>query len=571
MPTPSDRFHRAAARVAHPGRPAAALLALLAVPLALAVAGPSHAAAAFAATRLHQPGRPPAAAAMSDSDRRELRRTLEHQYQVAGVHNGVLLKPRVEQLGVREIEVSGDSVQINGVRTSAEVLRPWLRADAEPLLRLLALPPADRQALFDLRRDVALASPPGAAPAQAPPAEARPAPGGGDAGDEGDRSDRAERGDRHGEPAPPTPPSAPSAPEAPEPPDSSDFEVPPVPPIPPMPPVPEVPAVGSGSRIRFAGPVTVVRGEVAEEVMAFVGSVHIEGEVNHNVMAVGGSVRVNGRVGGNVTAIGGSVHLGPRSVVMGDVAAVGGAVVRERGAVVRGNISDVGHVMPDSWPGHRDPWEDDGYVRLAPFARSLRLLWYLAFLVMIILAVSLVSLLAPRALEAVRRQIAGEPWISLAAGLLGELLTIPMGAAVVVLLAITIIGCLVVPLVIPLLAVTVAVAGLVGFTGVCCQLGRLLEDRLNRPPGGAHAATVLGVLAITSFWLLSGVLSLGGGVVRPFAWLIGSFGWLVIFGAVTMGYGSAILCAFANRPQRFRRNPPAGAGGTAPGYGGGLP
>jgi hypothetical protein len=592
MPTPSDRFHRAIRRVVHPGRPAAALAAALSLgALALATARPSLAATDPDAARASHRAAPPAGAVLSDSDRRELRQTLEAQYQVTGVHNGVLLKPRVEKLGVREIEVSGDAVQINGVHANADVLRPWLRADAEPLLRLLALPPAERQALFDLKRDVAPPPPPGAPPSQVAPdrrsasgASAGPAtpPGTGE-DDEDDRGgDRAARRGRLAPPEAPIPPTSPTPPEPPEPsesPETSDTEIPPIPPVPPVPPIPEMPVVSSGSRIRFAGPVTVERGEVAEEAMAFAGSVHIEGEVNHNVMAVGGSVRVNGRVGGNVTAYGGSVHLGPHSEVMGDVAAVGGTVVRERGAIVHGSLSDVGHVMPDFLPGRHDPWDDDSFVLMPPLGRSLHLLWSLALLVLVVLAVSLVALLAPRALETVRRQIAGEPWITLAAGLLGQVLAIPLGVAVVVLFAITIVGCLVLPLVIPLLAVALAVAALVGFAGVSNQVGRLLEDRFNRRPGSAYFATVVGVLAIESFSLLSGVLSLGGGIVRPFALLIWAVGWLVRFAAWTMGFGAAILCAFENRPQRFRRKPPAApagssatAAGGAPGYSsGGLP
>ena len=84
------------------------------------------------------------------------------------IRDGVLLKPRVERLGVRSIEVAGDSLAVNGERLSAEVLRAWLAEEAEPILRLHRLPAGERRALFGLPAD------PGAAAAPAAPAEALP-------------------------------------------------------------------------------------------------------------------------------------------------------------------------------------------------------------------------------------------------------------------------------------------------------------------------------------------------------------------------------------------------------------
>ncbi|HYL05099.1 MAG TPA: hypothetical protein VE075_03615, partial [Thermoanaerobaculia bacterium] len=128
------------------------------MPLTLALA----AALAFfvpASSLAQPPSRPPHQAAASGPSaevRRELRQSIERLYQVTGVHNGVLLKPRAPREGIREVEVSGDSILVNGTRVIPEVVREWLRdAGAPQLLQLLELSPADRQALFGLPRDVA--------------------------------------------------------------------------------------------------------------------------------------------------------------------------------------------------------------------------------------------------------------------------------------------------------------------------------------------------------------------------------------------------------------------------------
>jgi hypothetical protein len=473
----------------------------------------------------------------SASGRRELRQTIEQRYQVSGVHNGVLLKPRVERLGVHEVEVSGDAIVVNGARVSPEVLRSWIGdAEAGPLLRLLELPPADRQSSFGLQRDVAAASgidTPGTA--ATPPGHLGPAAG-----------EAGARGGEHGVAA--ERPEAPQAPEPPEPPAPSEAEAPPAPPEPPA------PTVNSGSQVRFGSPVTVAKNEVAEEVVAIGGSVHIDGAVSQDVSAVGGSVRINGRVGGSVTAVGGSVHLGPHAEVMGDVAAVGGTVVRAPGAVVHGSLSDVGSVLPGLWHGGDEDW-DHGWPLLA-VGHSLRMFWSLATLLLLLLAVTLVVLLAPRAHELVRARVAGEPWTAGAAGLLSQVLAAPALAALVVVLIISIVGCLLLVLV-PFLILALMIAALVGFAGVAYQVGRVLEARFGSRPGSPFLATIVGVLVIEAPSLIGHVLSIGGGFLHFFAMMFLFVGLIVRYVAWTVGFGAAILTAFANRPERFRREPAA--------------
>jgi hypothetical protein len=532
MRTPSDRFRRGA-RLPAAVRAAAAL--------ALALCSFLTAPALRAATS-------PAGAGLSQEARRELRQAIERRYAVTSVHNGVLLKPHAdfksvaERRGVQEVEVSGDAVTINGARLPPDAVRSWIgEAEAVPILRLLDLAPADRQALFDLQRDVAAPGAPlagvpatAATPATTAPSRSAGAPAPAAADEDEDHADV---------PAPPTAPTPPTAPEALNPP------LAPSAPLPPFPPKP--PTVSEGSQVRFGRPVTIESNEVADDVAAIGGSVRIEGEVNRDVTAVGGPVRVNGRVGGDVTAVGGSVHLGPHAEVMGDVAAIGGTVTRAHGAVVHGSLSDVGSLLPGMFHGRDEDW-DDGWVMMAPIGRSLHLFWTLAFLVLLLLAVSLVVLLAPRLLEEVRERIAREPGTTFIAGLLGELLAGPALGAAAVLLIITIVGCVLV-LLFPFIILALMIAALVGFSAAAYQFGRVLEGRFNRRPGSPYVTTIIGVLAIEAPSIIGHVLAVGGGMLHIFALMFLLFGFLVRYVAWTVGFGAAILTGFANRPDRLRR------------------
>jgi hypothetical protein len=104
----------------------------------------------------------------------------------------------------------------------------------------------------------------------------------------------------------------------------------------------------------------------------------------------------------------------------------------------------------------------------------------------------------------------------------------------------------------------------VGFAGVGYQVGRVLEGRFARNFGGPYLTTLVGVLAIEAPSLIGHFLSAGGGFVRPFAELFLFFGCLLRYLAWTCGIGAALLTAFANRPERFRRQAPPGAPVPAP-------
>ena len=96
----------------------------------------------------------PAAPQAQGRDGREARAArAESRYEVLPIRDGVVLRPREERLGVRTIEVTGDTIAVNGERVSPGGSGPgWVRTP-KPVLRLQGLGAAGRRELFDLARE----------------------------------------------------------------------------------------------------------------------------------------------------------------------------------------------------------------------------------------------------------------------------------------------------------------------------------------------------------------------------------------------------------------------------------
>jgi hypothetical protein len=512
-----------------------------------------------------------ASASLSAGERRQLRQQLERRYEPLAILNGVLLKARQERLGVRTVEVSGDSIVVNGARVGAEVLRSWLgEGDAEPILRLQALPPADRQELFGLKRSIS--TPVATAPAASPRAGAvgavspnagetsgtQPGKAGAKAGAareqageaEGEAAGRRKTGEaaEEGESGKRPPlPESPEAPEAPQPPPAVALPSLPAPPSPPTPPSP--PSINTGSRVRLGGPVTVEKNEVADDVAVFGGPIHVEGEVSHDVVAFGGSVRINGRVGGDVHSIGGGVHLGPHSEVMGDVSAVGGAIVREPGANVHGDVSEAGGVPGIGWNGSGEPgrFRHWPFVLFFPFGFSL--FGRMSMLLIAALLVLLAMVAAKRPLERIDFELATQFWKALLAGFLAQLLFLPLLAVVSLVLVISIIGCALF-LLYPVIFAGIIVVALVGFAAACYRTGRWLERRFDWQSSSPWVALLFGFIAIEVWSLIASIFGSSGLHVFFIAGMFSAFGLAVRYVAWTAGFGGAILAYSRHRARR---------------------
>jgi hypothetical protein len=273
--------------------------------------------------------------------------------------------------------------------------------------------------------------------------------------------------------------------------------------------------------VRFGGNVTVGRDEV------------VEGDV----VVIGGSADIDGEVTRDVTVIGGSLNLGPEAVVRRDVAVIGGSLNRSPGARIDGKVDDVGvgtQVPLGRRLGRNFPlW--------MPFLRVGGLVGTLLRVTLLILSTLVVVALGHRFVEAIADRTAAEPLRSGFAGLLAELLFVPMVVITIVVLAVSIIG---IPLLIlvPFAIVLAVVPMLVGFTGVAYQVGRLASNRFGIKQG-PYALVPLGVLLIVGITLIARIVALAGGFVFGIvvAGPLAAVGRLAEYVAWTMGIGAVIL------------------------------
>jgi hypothetical protein len=490
------------------GKPSPRLAAMaLVLGFALGAGGMAYAAPQSA-------DRPPASA----QERGELRREIESRFEVLPVSGGVLLKPRLPKAGISSVEVTGGRIAVNGEAVSSRTLRDWLGADAEPVIRLQGLAAADQRQLFGLGAESA-ARPPAAAP---------------DSAEEAATSDSDATETSVEEPAAPEPPAAPDVPELPRTSRSRHHD---------------------NSRVNVGGSVTVRKDEVADDAVAVGGSVEVLGEVSHDVTAIGGPVRIEGRAGGDVISVGSSVYLGPHAVVDGDVSSVGGNIEQDPGAVVHGSKSEVG-MVPFL---HRGGWHTGPFWRhRGPWSRVSDLMGSLMSLILAGLLVCLVMLVARRPVERVDRQLAAQPWQSAAVGLAGSIFFWPLLVVLTILLAITIVGC-VLFLLYPFLLLYAALLLLLGYTAVAYRVGRWLEVRFNRNFGGPYATALVGVLSLQIWHVLGNLFDLVPGPFGFFSFVVSLFGALVTMSAVIVGFGAVILSRLGLEPGYWPRRgaPPA--------------
>jgi MFS family permease len=136
---------------------------------------------------------------------------------------------------------------------------------------------------------------------------------------------------------------------------------------------------------------------------------------------------------------------------------------------------------------------------------------------------------------------------SLLTGLVADLASVPLLVIVVVILAVTVIGILLIPFAVVALLLAYAGLGLLGFLAVASMTGRaLLSPRraAMTERGAALAGLVLGLTALVSVWFvaaLSGLWPTVGLVLRSIA-----LGLTAV--VVTAGVGAVIL-SFRRAPE----------------------
>jgi hypothetical protein len=274
-------------------------------------------------------------------------------------------------------------------------------------------------------------------------------------------------------------------------------------------PLPPREQIAMGGRTIAAG--TQVQGPVA----AAGGPLHVYGTVNGDAVAIGGDVIVHGggRITGNAVAALGSVTLAG-GVVGGEMRQLGGAI----GAIPRGATATESRV---------------GATR---HAVALAASW----LVILVLIGIGVLVFATSYLDGVTESLEGRFGRSFWAGIAAQLAIAPVLALLIVALAVTVLGILLIPFAI--VAFILAVAGLItlGFLAVARVTGESLAPATRRgyhAQGAALRALVVGVVLYMGLWV----------VASAFAWapivgtLLRGVAVAITWVAATAGLGAAVL------------------------------
>lgn len=256
------------------------------------------------------------------------------------------------------------------------------------------------------------------------------------------------------------------------------------------------------------------------------------GSVVRGTVVARGPVLVAGRVEGSVVSLAGDVTISKGAVVTGDALAVGGHVTAD--GEVDGEMRSM-----DALPAAVGPVTAAADTR-TPIARTYDALRLVAgtFGVLLIIAVGVLLFAGPNLDEVVatlERRFGRAFWV----GLLGQLLILPALVVLLVALAVSVIGILLIPFAI--VAYAIAVAGLVtlGFLAVARLVGGAVRQSARDTTARSRtlAALAVGLAIFCALWVVAAALTwapLAATVVRAAALA-------VTWTAMTLGLGSALL------------------------------
>ncbi|MBL9211947.1 MAG: RDD family protein [Opitutaceae bacterium] len=236
--------------------------------------------------------------------------------------------------------------------------------------------------------------------------------------------------------------------------------------------------------VSILGRTEITRGaKVGGGAVAVLGRLDSQGEIAGDSVSVLGASSIDGRVGGDAVAVLGNMHLGPNAVIKGDLVVIGGRLNKDPAAVVHGEQVHIPFAPAPESVEWLATWVRECLLWGRPlgFGANLGWAWVVAG---VILGFHLfVALLFPRGIAAAAATLENRPGGSV----LAAILTVVLSPVVFVLLAITLVGALVVPL----LGLGLFVAALVGKTVMLAWLGRRITGVVG---AGSYGPPVLAVL-----------------------------------------------------------------------------
>ena len=256
-----------------------------------------------------------------------------------------------------------------------------------------------------------------------------------------------------------------------------------------------------------------------------------------SVMVFRGNLDVYGNVDGAATAILGDVIVHEGGRVRGGAVALMGHVRNEGGSIL-GVIKDVG-------PTHNRATVSFG---ARPRTTLGSLVSALLWMVVLLLVGTLVLFFMPDYLHRAVEVVTNETGKSLLAGVLGGLASIPALVALVIGMAITIIGIFFIPFGVAAFMIALSGVGILGFLAVAHVTGIAIsrKSKSETPAGEELQYLFTGIFAFSALWIIA----------AAFTWfpILGSLLHVLAFGvtlvAVATGLGAVILSWWRARPKK---------------------
>jgi hypothetical protein len=256
-----------------------------------------------------------------------------------------------------------------------------------------------------------------------------------------------------------------------------------------------------------------------------------------SVMAIRGDLNVYGNVDGAATAILGDVIVHEGGRVRGGAVALGGHVRNEGGSIL-GVIKDVGATH------NRSTVSFGGRPRTTLGSLAAAFLWLVVLLLVGTFVLFFLRDYFTRAVEV----ITNETGRSLLTGVLGGLASIPAIIALVVLMAITIIGAVFIPIGVAAFLIALSGIAILGFLAVAHVTGIAIAGKRNAetPAGQELQFLYTGIIAFSALWIIAAAFTwfpILGSILRMLAFS-------VTFVAVATGFGAVILSWWRSRPKK---------------------
>ncbi len=256
-----------------------------------------------------------------------------------------------------------------------------------------------------------------------------------------------------------------------------------------------------------------------------------------SVLVVRGNLDVYGNVDGAATALGGDVIVHEGGRVRGGAVALMGHVRNEGGSIL-GVIKDVGATH------NRQTVSFGGRPRTTLGSLGSAILWLIALLLVGTFVLFFLRDYLSRAVEVVTQ----ETGKSLFTGVVGGFAVIPGLIAVVIAMAITIIGIFFIPIGVGAFLVAVSGIAMLGFLAVANVAGIAISGKSasETPAGEELQYLYTGILAFSALWIIAAAFTwfpIVGSILRVLAFS-------VTFVAVATGFGAVILSWWRARPKK---------------------